>query len=157
MIVEEIMIKDISAVYEDDSVERFVRISSNHQRSGMPVVDGDLRLVGFISENDIVNAVMPSYFGMLQSASFIPDTNQLKRKLREIRKEPIKKFMIQSITTVQENDTLLHAADLLIRHKFLSLPVVSSDGTLLGIVNRMQILRGVIDEIRSEEGNATAS
>ncbi len=153
MVVGEIMIKDVSAVFEDETVERFVRICSNHQRSGMPVVDDDMRLVGYISENDIVNAVMPSYFGMLQSASFIPDTNQLKRKLREIRNEPIQKFMNQAIVTVQENDTLLHAADLLIRHKFLSLPVISPEGSLLGIVNRMQILSGVMQEIRSEEGS----
>lgn len=151
MIVKDILIRDISAVFEDETVERFIRLCANHLRTGMPVVNEDMTLLGFISENDIVNAVIPSYFGMLQSASFIPDTNQLKKKLAEIREEPIYKYMNKSIISVKESDTLLHASDLLIRNKMTSLCVIDDSKRLLGLVNRSQILLGILEEIRTGE------
>ncbi|HRW91713.1 MAG TPA: CBS domain-containing protein [Thermotogota bacterium] len=151
MKVGDIMIRDISAVFEDETVERFIRLCANHMRTGLPVVDEDMIIVGMISENDIVNAVIPSYFGMLQSASFIPDTNQLKRKLAEIRKEPIHRFMNRNVITVREDDTLLNASDLLIRHKFFSLCVVDDQKHLRGLVNRSQILFGVLEELGLEQ------
>jgi len=151
MKVKNIMIRDISAVFEDETVERFIRLCANHLRTGMPVVDEDMTLLGYISENDIVNAVIPSYFGMLQSASFIPDTNQLKKKLSEIREEPIYKYMNKSVISVKEEDTLLHASDLLIRNKFTSLCVIDEQKRLLGLVNRSQILLGILEEINNGE------
>ncbi len=150
MKVGDIMIKDISAVFEDENVERFIRLCANHIRTGMPVLDEEMHILGYISENDIVNAVIPSYFGMLQSASFIPDTNQLKKKLYQIKNEPISKYMAKSVITVKEDDTLLHASDLLIRHKFFSLCVVDSENRLSGIVNRSRILLGVLKELEEE-------
>lgn len=151
MKVGDILIRDISAVFEEETVESFIRSCVNHSRTGMPVLDDDMKLVGYISENDIVNAVIPSYFGMLQSASFIPDTNQLKRNLSEIRKDPISKYMNRSLITVKESDTILHASDLLIRHKFMSLCVVDDEKRFVGIINRSQILLGVLQELQEEE------
>jgi len=145
------MIRDISAIFEDETVERFIRLCANHIRTGMPVVDEEMRIMGYISENDVVNAVIPSYFGMLQSASFIPDTNQLKKKLYLIKDEPISKYMAKSVISVKENDTLLHASDLLIRHKFFSLCVVDEEERLTGLVNRSRILLGVLKELEEQE------
>jgi len=149
--VGDIMIRDISAIFEDETVERFIRLCANHIRTGMPVVDEEMRILGYISENDVVNAVIPSYFGMLQSASFIPDTNQLKKKLYLIKDEPISKYMAKSVISVKENDTLLHASDLLIRHKFFSLCVVDEEERLTGLVNRSRILLGVLKELEEAD------
>lgn len=151
MKVGDIMIRDISAIFEDETIERFIRQCANHLRTGMPVVDDEMRILGYISENDVVNAVIPSYFGMLQSASFIPDTNQLKKKLFLIKDEPISKYMAKSVITVKESDTLLHASDLLIRHKFFSLCVVDEEERLTGLVNRSRILLGVLRELEEEK------
>ena len=151
MKVGDIMIRDISAIFEDETVERFIRLCANHIRTGMPVVDDEMRILGYISENDVVNAVIPSYFGMLQSASFIPDTNQLKKKLYLIKDEPISKYMAKSVISVKENDTLLHASDLLIRHKLFSLCVVDEEERLTGLVNRSRILLGVLKELEEED------
>jgi len=151
MKVGDIMIRDISAIFEDETVERFIRLCANHIRTGLPVVDEEMKLLGYISENDVVNAVIPSYFGMLQSASFIPDTNQLRKKLSLIKDEPISKYMANSTITVKESDTLLHASDLLIRHKFFSLCVVDEHDRLAGLVNRSRILLGVLQELEESK------
>ena len=110
-----------------------------------------MRIIGIISEDDVINETIPSYFGLLQSASFIPDTNQMKRKLSEIKDEPIGKFINRNVITIEEEDTILHAADLLLRHKFMNLFVVDKDSRLTGIINRSRILLGVLQEVLEEK------
>jgi CBS domain-containing protein len=94
-----------------------------------------------------VNATLPSYFGMLQTTSFIPDTNQMKRKLTEIKHEPLTNYINRPVVTVSENDTILHAADLLLRKRIFTLFVVNEEGKLSGYVNRSMILLGVLEDI----------
>jgi len=46
---------------------------------------------------------------------------------------------------------LLHASDLLIRHKFFSLCVVDEEERLTGLVNRSRILLGVLKELEEAD------
>ncbi len=150
MLVKDAMIRDVSAIFEDEKIETFIRISALHLRHVLPVVDERMRIIGIISEDDVINETIPSYFGLLQSASFIPDTNQMKRKLSEIKDEPIGKFIKRNVITIEEEDTVLHAADLLLRHKFMNLFVVDKDSRLTGIINRSRILLAVLQEVEEE-------
>ncbi|HNR62830.1 MAG TPA: CBS domain-containing protein [Thermotogota bacterium] len=151
MLIKDAMIRDVSAIFEDEKIETFIRISALHLRHVLPVVDEKMRIIGIISEDDVINETIPSYFGLLQSASFIPDTNQMKRKLSEIKDEPIGKFINRNVITIEEEDTILHAADLLLRHKFMNLFVVDKDSRLTGIINRSRILLGVLQEVLEEK------
>ncbi|HPH10732.1 MAG TPA: CBS domain-containing protein [Thermotogota bacterium] len=151
MLVKDAMIRDVSAIFEDEKIETFIRISALHLRHVLPVVDEKMRIIGIISEDDVINETIPSYFGLLQSASFIPDTNQMKRKLSEIKDEPIGKFINRNVITIEEEDTILHAADLLLHHKFMNLFVVDKDSRLTGIINRSRILLGVLQEVLEEK------
>ena len=110
-----------------------------------------MKIIGIISEDDVISETIPSYFGLLHSASFIPDTNQMKRELSEIKDEPIGKFIKRTVITIEENDTILHAADLLLRHKLLNLFVVDKDARLTGIINRSRILLAVLHEVLEEK------
>ena len=53
--------------------------------------------------------------------------------------------------TIEEEDTILHAADLLLRHKFMNLFVVDKDSRLTGIINRSRILLGDLQEVLEEK------
>ena len=146
MKVRDVIIRDISAVFEDETVENFVIMCAKQLRSGLPVVDEDMVVIGFISESDIINATVPSYFSLLQSTSFLPDTHQLVSRFARIKDKKVSEFMSTPPITVREDDSLMHAADLLIRRRMKSIPVVDSYGRLVGFVTRMQILRGAMEK-----------
>ncbi|MCK5245516.1 CBS domain-containing protein, partial [Candidatus Bipolaricaulota bacterium] len=107
----------------------------------VPVVDEDGKLIGFVSEKDLIRAALPGYFEMLHSTSFIPDMNQLSRKLTQIADEPIDKFIQTTVMSVTEDDDDLQAADLIIRKGVKNVPVVDADGRLVGRVRRIDLLR----------------
>ena len=141
MKVREIMTKDLTAVEKDVPVRELIFILENAEMPNMPVVDDDGKLIGFISEKDLIRAALPGYFEMLHSASFIPDMNQLATKLTQIADEPLEKFMRREVHHVTEDDDDLRAADLVIRQGVKNLPVLDSEGRLVGRVRRIDLLR----------------
>jgi len=146
MKVKDVLIRDISAVFEDETVENFVRICSTQSLSGLPVVDEDMVVVGYISENDVINAAVPSYFSLLQSVSFLPDTHQLVQRLQKIKEHTVSQYMSTPAVTVKEEDSLIHVADLIIRRRLKAVPVVDDQGRLVGIVTRMGVLKGAMEK-----------
>ncbi|RKX43818.1 MAG: CBS domain-containing protein [Thermotogae bacterium] len=145
MRVSQAMVKDVTAVMEDETIERVLKILSSQLLSGIPVVSEDMKVLGFISENDIINAALPSYFSLLQSASFIPDLNQFIRNLEKLKNKKVSEYMTHPALTVKENAALIHVADLMIRHNLKILPVVDECDKLIGIVTRMDILRSAME------------
>jgi CBS domain-containing protein len=139
--VSEIMTKDLTAVEKDIPVRELIFILNNAEMPNVPVVDEDGILTGFISEKDLIRAALPGYFEMLHSTSFIPDMNQLSRKLTQIADEPIERFIQTAVMSVSEDDDDLQAADLIIRKGVKNVPVVDADGRLVGRVRRIDLLR----------------
>jgi CBS-domain-containing membrane protein len=144
MKVYQIMTKDLTSVEKDTSVKELIFILKNSELPNMPVVDEDGRLTGFISEKDLIKAALPGYFEMLHSTSFIPDMNQLAKKLTQIANDPIEKYMHRDVIFVKEDDDDLQAADLIIRKNVKSLPVVDKERRLVGVVKRINLLQHLL-------------
>ena len=144
MKVRDIMTKDLTAVEKDIHVRELIFILNNAEMPNLPVVDEDGKLTGIISEKDLIRAALPGYFEMLHSTSFIPDMNQLSRKLTQIADESIEKFIQTAVMSVTDDDDDLQAADLIIRKGVKNVPVVDADGRLVGRVRRIDLLRHLL-------------
>ena len=145
MKVSDVMVYDISAVFEDETVERVVDIMSKQLVSGVPVVDEDMRVVGFITENDIMKASIPSYFALLQTASFLPDANQFVKNMARIRGHKVSEYMSKPPITIRPDAPLIHAADLMMRHNIKTIPVVDEEDRLIGIITKIDILKAALE------------
>jgi len=146
MKVYDVMVCDISAVFEDDSIERVVDMMSKQLISGIPVVDEEMRVVGFITENDIMKAAIPSYFALLQSASFLPDTNRFVKNMSRIKDDKVSKYMSKPPIVVMEDEPLIHAEDLMLRHNIKTIPVVDKGNRLIGVITKIDILKAALKE-----------
>jgi len=144
MKVKEIMTKDLSAVEEHTPVKELIYILDRSGFSSLPVVDEEERIVGFISERDIIEAALPGYFEMLHGTSFLPDVNQFSQKLKEIENEPIGKFMTKEVIKVEEDEDDLYVADLMIRKDLKIVPVINREGILVGMVRRIDLLKDLL-------------
>ncbi|HAA84807.1 MAG TPA: CBS domain-containing protein [Kosmotogaceae bacterium] len=140
MLVREAMIRDVSAVFEDETIETFTHICLRKRTAGLPVVDEYYRVIGFMSETDIIRNAVPSYFSLLQSASFIPDTQQFVQRLAQMRNRPVIDYMKKPPIAVADDDTVMYAADLLIKNGLKTLPVVDEQNRLIGIVTRIHLI-----------------
>ncbi len=144
MRVREIMTKDLTAVEKDIPVRELIFILNSADMPSMPIVDDAGVLIGVISEKDLIRAALPGYFEMLHTTSFIPDFNQLSKKLAQIAHDPIERYMRTDVITISEDDDDLQAADIIIRKNLKNLPVVDKEGRLVGVVRRIDLLRHLL-------------
>lgn len=144
--VKDVMAYDLTFVFENETVEQVIDLLDKAGMSGIPVVDTDLKIVGFISEEDIIRACLPSYFNLLQTAAFLPDTNLVLSNLKKISKDPIGKYVNKPVFTVKQNDTLLYVADAFMRKNYKMIPVVDDNNVLLGVVTRLAVLKNAIQK-----------
>jgi len=140
MKVSEVMTIDAVAVSEDADVEEAIRLLSGHRVSGLPVVNNENRVLGVITEADIL-----SVMGMKRGHTFkdivarllgepVPG-NKAGRTVRQVMTSP-------AITTPPEA-SILEVAGILEERRIKRLPVVDAGGALVGIVSRADIVRVV--------------
>ncbi len=146
MKVRDVMTYDLTFVFENETVEQVIDLLDKAGMSGIPVVDTDLKVVGFISEEDIIRACLPSYFNLLQTAAFLPDTNLVLSNLKKISRDPIGKYVTKPVFTVKPSDTLLYVADAFMRKNYKMIPVVDDNNVLLGVVTRLSVLKNAIQK-----------
>lgn len=133
---EQLMKRDLTAVMAEDTVEDAMHVLHSHSLSGVPVVDERWRLVGFLSESDILRSVLPSYLEILARDSFLYGEHELLVKnFSQVRAGVVRDYMQARCQAVQPETNIMNVADLMLRLKVKRLPVV--DGWLLmGIIDR---------------------
>ncbi|MBL3593791.1 MAG: CBS domain-containing protein [Synergistaceae bacterium] len=143
MRVGDVMDRDLTALSEHVGLATAIEVISRHRLTGVPVLDDDGRVVGFISEKDIVKAALPGYFEYIQDPSFIPDFGQFQSRLKKIRNEPVSRYMHRDVISFTEDDSDFFVAMTLIRHNLKRAPVVR-EGFLVGVVNRTDLLERIM-------------
>ncbi len=145
MRIGDLMDRDLTSVAENTPLKEAIEMLSQHNLTGLPVVDEMGFLVGFISEKDIIKASLPSYCEYLEKgAAFIPDFDQLSEKLRKKGMEPVGKYMTRKVIYFSEDDSDLHAALSLIQQGLKMAPVVREDGVFVGIVSRAHLIEHIM-------------
>ena len=141
MKVRELMRRDLTSVDPGDPMRTLVETLDSAEMSSVPVTDEDDRLVGVISEHDVLAAALPRYMELLHSASFVPNLDQLASGLARIADEPVGKYMSGKLVFVHADADDLQAADLMLRHKLRLLTVVDGQGRLAGVVRRVDLFK----------------
>mgnify|MGYP003587442388 CR=1 FL=1 len=143
---------DLTAVMEDDIIHDAVHVIYRHNVSGVPVIDEDWKLVGYLSENDILKASVPTYLEVLAKSSFLENGgNSLLERFKVLGKKKVSEFMNPSPIFVTPETSLMVVADLMIRKHVKRLPV-TEDGKLAGMISREAFCEFLMEESRRTDG-----
>jgi CBS-domain-containing membrane protein len=132
------MTQDVVTVDEHASLKEVARLLTEHRVSALPVLDGEGRVVGVVSEADL----MPKE----EFPEGQPGGRLFQgRRRREIRAkaagDTAAELMTSPAVTIGPDAGVAEAARLLHRHGIKRLPVVDPAGPLLGIVSRADLLK----------------
>ncbi len=147
MLVGDLMDRDLTAVSPETTIAEAVEIMAGQRVTGIPVVGEDGKVVGFLSEKDIVRAALPGYYDLLKDSSFLPDYGQFQKRLREISLERVDKHMQTRVIVLEEQDTDLNAAMVLITKNLKKAPVVK-DRVFSGVLSRSDLLGYILHSKR---------
>ncbi|WP_135824174.1 CBS domain-containing protein [Halorussus ruber] len=166
MNARDLMTTDVETVHRDDEISEVLTRLGSADFNGFPVVDDDDRVVGIVTQHDLVHIFQPSDRTLwipvglppfLETLEYAIDLSwdDLDRELDLLKHagKPVSTVMTDDVVTVRPDDDFDRLLDLLAddERDINRLPVVDDDGKLLGIVARQDVLRAVRDERRKGE------
>jgi len=135
--VRDVMTADVFALTADDSLATLVDAMDARNIRHVPVVNEDGDLVGLVSQRDLVR-------GALGDAADLP-FNIARDLLADTK---VGTLMTLEPETVEPNDALATAGQLLLDYKFGCLPVVEGDH-LVGILTESDFVKLVVEQQQS--------
>lgn len=140
MQAKDIMTTEVFTVGPEAEVADVARLMLERRVSAIPVVDGKRRVLGIVSEGDLIRRAQ---CGADRRRSWwlalLADPTAEFIKVYGTRAEDL---MTRDVITVPEAATLAEIARMLEAHRIKRVPVVR-DGRLAGIVSRADVLRGL--------------
>jgi len=141
MRARDVMVRAVVTTSSDTTVEELARLMINLRISGVPVADRDGRLVGIVTEGDLLHRVetgterhRPRWSEPFSSSSRLAAA-YIKSHARRVAD-----IMTREVFSVEELATLGEIADLLETKHIKRVPVVH-DGKIVGIISRADLLK----------------
>ena len=140
---------DPEKVSPDDSVETVIRTLRDARLPGVPVVNEGGRVVGIITEADLVlpdeggDLHLPHYVNIFGGTVFLEPLQRFEDRLRKAFASKARDLMTEHPDTVEPGTTVDEAARLIHDKGHNRLPVVEH-GRLVGVVTRVDILGALV-------------
>lgn len=152
MKASDIMTKGVVTVDADTSVKDIAALMTKHRISGVPVVDANNRLLGILSESDLLHRPETGTERRRKWwLSMLVDSDSLARDYAKAHGLKARDVMSSAVVTVAADAELRAVADVLDRRRLKRVPVVS-DSKLVGIITRGDLVRALADAQRGPQG-----
>ena len=120
---KDIMMKRFVVVSDITEVQKVCKALMKNQLSGLPVVNAAKKLIGFISERDIIASACNC----------------------EIIKKKAKDIMVKNVISVKEDDSVQLVSKIFTEKPYRYIPVTKG-GYLIGLVSRKQVINKLISQ-----------
>lgn len=137
-LVRDVMAHTVYSVTEETPFKEIVDILARHRISAVPVVDAGERVVGIVSESDLLAKVVA---GGDPKARIKVGHARKSETRRKSHAETAAELMSAPVVTIAPDASIVHAARIAALEHVRRLPVVDRSGVLLGIVTRSDLLR----------------
>ena len=140
------MDREPATVSPDDKVQKVIEVLQTHDLPGVPVVDEVHKVVGIITDSDLVisdeNADfhLPHFVNIMGADIFYESTKHFEKRVQKAFATKASEMMTADPYTVKPEDSAHEAAKLISEKKHNRLPVVDDEGRLVGVVTRVDVL-----------------
>jgi CBS domain-containing protein len=145
--VAEVMSHDPVVVKPETPLKEAVQILAERRISGLPVVNDAGKLVGIISETDLMwqetGVTPPAYVMFLDSVIYLQNPATYERDLHKALGQTVGEVMSKNPLTISPDKPLKEAAKVMQDHKVHRLPVLDSEGQVIGILTRGDVIRAM--------------
>jgi len=145
------MERDPVTVHPDDDVESVLRVMSEHELPGVPVVNDAGRCVGIITEDDLIlredDAALhlPHHLDIMGGVVFLESWKHFEDRVQKAYASKVSDMMTEDPITIGPEASVHEAAKVISSRKHNRLPVVEH-GRLVGIVTRLDVLEALTNE-----------
>ena len=152
----DVMTSEVITLGEDASVQEAAKLMVEHGISAVPVIDRESRVVGMVSEGDLLHRAET---GTERRRSWwlemVASTNQLAGEYVKSHSGSVKDVMTRDVVSVTEETPVADIAVLLETNRIKRVPVLRG-GNLAGIVSRANLVRALAMTINERPSGAEA-
>lgn len=138
ILVRDVMTTDVVSVTVDTPFKAIVDTLATCRVSAVPVVDADYKVLGVVSESDLLAKVVAGGDPRVRDGGGRVEKAERQRKSHA---ETARELMQTPAVTVRPDASVVHAARVAALEHVRRLPVVDAQGVLAGIVTRSDLLR----------------
>jgi len=144
----DIMSTAVITVSPDTTVDELGRLFIENGISGVPVVDAEQNLFGVVTENDLIKQNgrfhIPTIVRLFDA--FIPlGASSMEKEIQRMSASKVSEICTRVVITVGPETTLQEIATIMSEKGVHLLPVVS-EGRLVGIIGKMDVIKGAMGE-----------
>ncbi len=143
VLAKDIMVKQVIYTLPDASIMEVAEKLSKNEISGLPVIDSAHKVLGVVSEKDIL-----SQLGFKDRVNFMAIVTRCLEAggciSLPVTTPTAGEIMSSPALTVLENTPLLEISSLLTKRRINRLPVTDSEGHLIGILARSDIVNAIL-------------
>ncbi len=153
--IQDAMQKEVITFKEADKISEVSKILRDHKISGAPVVDDNRKVVGILSEGDIMrllevhspnlNLILPAPLDLIELPVRMKyEFDEIAAGINKAAVEKVSSIMTMKVVTITPDKSISDAAELMDQHKVNRLPVVDEEDKLVGILTRGDIIGAMV-------------
>jgi CBS domain-containing protein len=148
----DIMDTDAGSVGPDEDARAAIDFLAKSAHGAVAVVDEEGKLVGIVSETDLVlsdeesDLHLPHYLNIMGGIVFIGSMKGFEHKLEKAFATKVSELMTAEPITVKTFESADRVAKKIADSHHNHLPVVDEDGHLAGMVTRADALAAIVDD-----------
>jgi CBS domain-containing protein len=148
MFARDIMSRNVITVTRDTTIKEIARLLTEHKISGVPVVDGEGRVMGVVSEGDLIyqdkKLHTPAFLEILGGVIYLEDPKRVGQEMMKMTAAKAGEIMTTKVHTVKEDTPVTDIATLMIERQVNRVPVLDGQGKIAGIVSRQDIIKSLL-------------
>jgi CBS domain-containing protein len=143
---KDIMTTEVVTVKEDTTVGEIGRIFIEKRISGAPVVDDVGRLLGIVTEHDLISKNsrlhIPTILRLFDAYIPIGASGRLEEEIRRMAASTVGEICTRKVVTVEEETVLEDVATLMTDKKIHLVPVMKGK-RITGVIGQRDLIRGI--------------
>ena len=144
--VKEIMTREVCTVHEETDLKELAALFVEHNYKTLPVVDSAGKLVGVVSQTDLIEQDkplhIPTVISLFDWVIYLESPKVFSDEVRKVSARKVGEICARDVVTCTPETTLEELATLMVEHKIHLLPVLEGE-QLVGVVARFDIIRSM--------------
>ena len=141
--LDEIM-RPVAAITPEATEREALMVLLKNQVPGVPVVDEEGRLVGFVTDGHLLSSALPKYLTVIDDVSFVTEAgDEWVDYFAGSAERPVSEVMAKEVSQIELGQSEVVAAHKMV-HDGVSSVVVTDNGKVVGIVNRLDLYAAII-------------
>ena len=153
--VEEAMEQNVIKFKDTDTISYVTEVLREKKISGAPIVNVDNKVIGVVSEGDIMrlievhspnlNLILPAPLDLIELPIRMEYSyEEIARDVRKAASVLVGEIMAKKVITIKKDASISDAAALMDKHKINRLPVVDENKKLIGILTRGDVIGALV-------------